>query len=69
MRDNIYESLRIRELTDKKLASNLVQKEARRNNQDFIPSASKALNIYESPTKTIGQHHLVSMHKAGSPKN
>ena len=54
MRDNIYESLRIREKTDKELASNLVQKEAKRNNQDFTPSTTKALNIYESPSSTIG---------------
>ena len=68
MRENIYESLRIREKTDQELAQNLVLKEAKINNKPYVPSDTKALNIHDSPSRAVGQYNLVSMHKAGSPK-
>ena len=72
MRENIYESLRIRDKTDKELAEFLVQKEAKINsnnakinNKPYEPSNTKALNIHESPTRAVGSLNLISMHKAG----
>ena len=62
MRENISESLRMRELMDKELAENVIKKEAQINKL-YSPSVSKPLNIHENSVKKIGQSHLIAMHK------
>ena len=53
MRENINESLRMRELKDKELAENVIKKEAQINKL-YSPSVQKALNIHENSVKKIG---------------
>lgn len=53
MRENISDSLRMREDMDKTLAENLLKKEAQINKL-FSPSKSKPLNIHENPKTMIG---------------
>ena len=65
MRENIQESLRMREAKDKELADSLITKEAQINKL-FKPSPSKALNIHGDSVKKIGQKHLVDMHMGGA---
>ena len=65
MRENIQESLRMREDTDKELAENLLKKEAQINKL-YKPTLVRALNIHENSVKKIGQQHLVNMYKANN---
>ena len=47
MRENIYESLQMREDVDKELAVNLLKKEAQINKL-YKPNLVRALNIHEN---------------------
>lgn len=68
MRENIVESLRLREAKDREMSNDVLGKEAKLNRQQvdpeaYQPSVSKPLNIYDNNVQRIGQHHLTNMHK------
>jgi len=62
MRENLADSLRMRQLIDTELAENLLKKEAQINRL-YSPEKSKALNIHENSVKKVGQKNLEEMHK------
>lgn len=53
MRENIAQSLRMRELKDKELAESVLKKEAQLNRL-YQPKAETPLNIHENSVKKIG---------------
>ena len=63
MRENIQESLQMREDVDRELAVNLLKKEAQINKL-YKPSFVRALNIHENSVQKFGQHNLVNMHNS-----
>ena len=62
MRENIQESLKMRELADKQLAENLLKKEAQINRL-FKPQVRSPLNIHENTVEKVGSSNLVDMHR------
>ena len=62
MRENLVESLRLRELTDREHAENLIKKEAQINKL-YQAQQAKQLNIHDNSVKKIGQHNLNMMHQ------
>ena len=61
MRENVMESLRMREDMDKAMAENLIKKEAQINKL-YSPNKAKPLNIHENSVKNVGAAHLRDMH-------
>lgn len=61
MRENIAESLRLRDETDTELALGLVNKEASMNRLTKM-SPSKPMNIHEGPVTKASITNLLKMH-------
>ena len=54
----------MRELKDKELAADVLKKEAQINKL-YRATPEKSLNIFDNPTKNVGNTNLVMMHRAG----
>ena len=67
MRNNLEESLQLREQIDMERASNVLQKEASLNHRmlssDYKPVVAKALNIEGAPARKVGSNNLDDMYK------
>ena len=67
MRNNLEETLQLRDQIDLERASNVLVKEASLNHRmlsdDFKPVVAKALNIDGAPVKRVGSNHLDDMYK------
>ena len=59
-RENVAESLRLRQQIDEELAENLLKKEGQLNKL-YSATQSKGFNIHENSVKKVGQRNLTDM--------